>query len=80
MIRPVWPLISLTALHAGAELAAELVHLHHAGRDGVLHQADHVLDVQGGHGRLVGQAADFAGDDEESAAVLRPPSPPRWPR
>ena len=63
-----------------ADLVAELVHLHHAGRDAVLHLLDHPLDVQRGHGGLVGQAADLAGDDQEARGRTRRPSRPRSPR
>src|SRR5207253_10879838 len=50
-------------LDATPHVAAEFVHLHDADRDRILHVADHVCDVRGGHGGLVGQAADFSGHD-----------------
>ena len=58
------------ARDAGAHFLAELVHLHHAGRDGLLHVADHVLDVQRGHRGLIGEPADLARHDQEAAAVF----------
>ena len=70
MIEPSWPPIARDLVDPPADLVAELVHLHHAGRDAVLHLLDHPLDVEGGHGGLVGESADLAGDDEESEAVF----------
>jgi hypothetical protein len=55
---------------AAAHLLAELVRRQDAGRRRALHQPHHVLDVQGRHRRLVGQAADLAGHHQEAPAVL----------
>ena len=57
-------------LHAAAYLTAELVHLHDPGRNGALHVANDVFDVEGGYRRLIGQAANLAGHDQKAPAVL----------
>ncbi len=48
----------------------ETVHAHHARRDSRAHFLDHLFDIIGGHGRLVGQAADLHGDHRETEAVF----------
>ena len=57
-------------LHAAAHFLREFVHAHDAGGHGRLHFLDHLFDVVGGHGGLVGQPADFHGHDREAAAVF----------
>ena len=60
----------LHLLHAAADLLGELVHAHDAGRDGRLDVLDHLLDVVGRDGGLVGKAADLGRDHGEAAAIL----------
>ena len=55
---------------AVTDLIAELVHFHHARRDARLHLLDHALDIERRDGGLIGEAADFAGNDEKTEAVF----------
>ena len=56
--------------HAVADFLVEFVHFHDTHCDRRLHMADDVVDIERGDRRLVGEPADFAGDDQEAAAVL----------
>ena len=56
--------------HAAADFFGELVHAHHARRHRRLDFTHHLLDVVGGHGGLICQAADFHGHDGESQTVF----------
>ena len=60
----------LDFLHAAADFLRELVHAHHAGSDGRLDFLDDLVDVIGGHRRLVGEAADFRRHDRKAAPVF----------
>ena len=57
-------------LHSAARFFGKLVHAHDAGGDGGLHLLDHLLDVVGGDGGLIGQAADFHGDHGKAQPVF----------
>ena len=70
MICPSWELSRPTSSTPCAHLLAELIHLHDARADALLHVLDHALDVQGRNRRLVCQPANLTGNHEESAAVL----------
>ncbi|MCY1244585.1 hypothetical protein D9M72_576720 [compost metagenome] len=56
--------------HAAAHLLGELVHAHHTSRYGRLDFPNHLFDVIGGHGGLVGQASHFGGDDSKTTAIF----------
>ncbi|MNX86909.1 hypothetical protein D3C86_1188110 [compost metagenome] len=56
--------------HAAPHFLRKLVHAHHARGHGRLDLTHHLLDVVGGHRRLVGQAADLGGHHHEAPAVF----------
>ena len=58
------------AIHPFFHLRRKPVHLHHAGTHRLLHLLDEPLDVERGHGRLIGQPADLPGHDDEALAVF----------
>ena len=60
----------LDLLHAVADFLGEFVHPHDASRDRRLDLLDHLLDVVGGHGGLVGEPADFRRHHSEAATVF----------